>query len=130
MGKASDTIQQLLCENLLTLSRRPHQPFGNATRSIEHAVDVIADTLTYCKDHNYTYIEPREEAVDDWTDHVYECSKAQVLINEVDSWMTGINKNVKGKNVKSVVRYSGSAIEYRRRCKECKDKGYKDFILS
>ncbi|KAF7189150.1 2-oxo-Delta(3)-4,5,5-trimethylcyclopentenylacetyl-CoA monooxygenase [Pseudocercospora fuligena] len=102
----------------------PHQPFGNATRSIEHAVEVISDLLEYCRDHVYTYVEPEEEAVEAWTDHVVECSKAAVLVNEIDSWMTGINKNVKGKTVRSVVRYSGSAIEYRRRCRECKEKGY------
>lgn len=103
----------------------PHQPFGNATRSIEHAVEVITAMLAYCKEHNYTYVEPTEEAVEQWTDHVIECGKASVLINEVDSWMTGINKNVKGKTVRSVVRYSGSAIEYRRRCQECRETGYR-----
>ncbi|KAF2166419.1 hypothetical protein M409DRAFT_23059 [Zasmidium cellare ATCC 36951] len=108
----------------------PHQPFGNATRSIEHAVEVITNMLDYCEEHDYTYVEPTEEAVDEWTDHVIECGKASVLINEVDSWMTGINKNVKGKTVRSVVRYSGSAIEYRRRCQECKESGYKGLTFS
>ena len=49
--------------------------------------------------------------------------------NELRSWMTGINKNVKGKTVRSVVRYSGSAIEYRRRCRACKESGYDGFMF-
>lgn len=103
----------------------PHQPFGNATRSIEHVVGFVTDALQYCHDKGYTYFEATKEAADDWTDHVVECSKTGTLVNEVDSWMTGVNTNVKGKQVRSVARYSGSVIEYRRRTEECKQSGYK-----
>jgi cation diffusion facilitator CzcD-associated flavoprotein CzcO len=102
----------------------PHQPFGNAPRTIEHAVEVISDLLQHCKDNNYAYIEPTSEAVEAWTDHVVECSKG-ALSNEIDSWMTGVNKNVKGKTVRSVARYAGNAVEYRRRCAEVKAAGWK-----
>lgn len=107
----------------------PHQPFGNATRSIEHAVDVITELLQFCKEHNYTSVEPEEDAVEAWTEHVVECSKG-LLSNEVDSWMTGVNKNVKGKTVRSVARYSGSAIEFRRRCEECRASGWKGLAFA
>lgn len=107
----------------------PHQLFGNATRNIEHAVGVISDLLQYCKDNNITYVEPTEEAVKAWTEHVVECSKGS-LINEVDSWMTGVNKNVKGKLFRSVARYAGTAQEFRRRCQECKKLGYQGLILA
>lgn len=106
----------------------PHQPFGNATRSIEHAVKVIAEMLQYCRDQHYSYIEPTLQAAEEWTEHVAECSRG-ALINEVDSWMTGVNKNVKGKTVRTVARYSGSAIEYRRRCQQCKESGYEGFVF-
>lgn len=108
----------------------PHQPFGNATRSIEHVVGFVTDALQYCKDNGYSYVEATEEAADEWTDHVVECSKAGTLINEVDSWMTGVNTNVKGKQVRSVARYSGSVIEYRRRTEACKTAGYKGLVFA
>ncbi|KPI42610.1 2-oxo-Delta(3)-4,5,5-trimethylcyclopentenylacetyl-CoA monooxygenase [Cyphellophora attinorum] len=101
----------------------PHQPFGNATRSIEHAVDVVSDLLAHCKEKGITYVEPTQDAVDKWTKHVHEASGG-LLSNEVDSWMTGVNHNVKGKTVRSVARYSGSAVEFRRRCEEVKGKGW------
>lgn len=109
----------------------PHQPFGNATRSIEHAVHVIENLLQYCKGNNYTSVEPKQEAVDVWTEHVYECSKGG-LINEVDSRMTGVNKNVKSKTQRSddPARYTGSAIEYRRKCQECRTSGYKGLVFA
>lgn len=97
----------------------PHQIFGNGTRSIEHAVKVISDLLAYCKDNGHTYVEPSQKAVDEWTDHVLECSKG-ALANEVDSWTSGVNKNVQGKTKRSVVRYAGSAVEFRKRCADCR----------
>ena len=101
----------------------PHQPFGNATRSIEHAVEVISDLLQYCKDNSYTYVEPTEDAADGWTQHVVDCTQGS-LTNEVDSWMTGVNKNVQGKTVRIVARYAGSAIEFRKRCEQSKAAGW------
>lgn len=106
----------------------PHQPFGNATRSIEHAVDVVCDLLSHCKTNEYTFVEPTEEAASEWTEHVIECSKGS-LSNEVDSWMTGVNKNVNGKTMKSVARYAGSAVEFRRRCEACKANSWNGFIF-
>ncbi|KAF6826252.1 phenylacetone monooxygenase [Colletotrichum plurivorum] len=107
----------------------PHQPFGNATRNIEHAVQVIVDLLKFCREEGYTYAEATEEAADGWTEHVFECSKGS-LVNEVDSWMTGVNTNVKGKQVRSVVRYGGSAQEFQRRCREVREAGYQGLVLA
>ena len=102
----------------------PNQPFGNATRSIEHAVEVISDLLQYCKDNNYIYVEPTQDAVEQWTDHVI-ASAHGALSNEVDSWMTGVNSNVAGKQTRSVARYAGSAVEFRRMCEAAKSAGWK-----
>ncbi|KAJ5438046.1 uncharacterized protein N7458_009044 [Penicillium daleae] len=107
----------------------PHQPFGNAPRTIEHAVQVVSDLLQYCRDNDYSYVEPTPEAVEGWTEHVIECSKGH-LANEIDSWMTGVNKNIKGKTVRSVARYSGHAVEYRQKCAECKAAGWKGLVFA
>ena len=107
----------------------PHQPFGNATRSIEHAADVVVEMLATCEENGYTYVEPTEEAVESWTEHVASCSEG-ALLNEVDSWMTGVNKNVAGKTQRSVARYAGSAIEFRRRCQASRDAGWDGLMFA
>lgn len=104
----------------------PHQPFGNIPRSIEHAVQVVTQLLEFCKNENYTFVEATEEAADKWTEHVVECSKG-LLSNEIDSWMTGINTNVPGKGVRSVARYSGSAVDYRKRCQQSRAADWEGF---
>lgn len=110
------------------MSLGPHQAFGNIARSIEYAVDWTCDCLTYMQAHNITYIEPTEEGVKEWTDHVFEVGK-NLLSNEVDSWMTGVNKNLPGKEKRSVVRYSGSAPGYRKRCDKVAQDKYRAFLL-
>ena len=53
-----------------------------------------------------------------------------LLSNEVDSWMTGINRNVEGKQTRIVARYSGSAPAYRARCDDVAARGYSELALS
>ncbi|KAI0430316.1 putative flavoprotein [Xylaria sp. FL1042] len=103
----------------------PHQPFGNGTRSLENAVDVVCTMLQHIFDHEYTYAAPKVEAVQAWGEHVVECSQG-LLTNEIDSWMTGVNTNIKGKETRSVARYSGSVIGYRKRCSDAAQTGWKD----
>ncbi|KAJ5594704.1 Flavoprotein [Penicillium hispanicum] len=107
----------------------PHQPFGNIPRSIEHAVDVVVELLQFCKDNDYTYVEATKHAVDEWTTHVFACSEG-ALANEVDSWLTGVNRNVHGKSERTVARYTGSAVEYRKKCKDCRLGGWKGLAFA
>lgn len=107
----------------------PHQPFGNATRSIEHAVQVICELLQHCDDNHYTFVEPTQDAVEEWTEHVHNSAEG-ALSNEIDSWMTGVNRNVAGKTTRIVARYAGSAIDFRKRCEDCKAAGWKGLSFS
>jgi len=53
-----------------------------------------------------------------------------LLSNEIDSWMTGINRNVEGKTERIVARYSGSAPAYRERCDKVAAEGFRELSLS
>ena len=63
-----------------------------------------------------------------WTDHVKSLGEG-LLSNEVDSWMTGINRNVEGKQTRIIARYSGSAPAYRARCDAVAANGYRELVL-
>ena len=101
----------------------PHQPFGNVPRSIENAVETVMELLQSCEDNGRTYVEATPEACAQWTEHVHKCSEG-LLANEVDSWLTGVNTNIQGKSVRTVARYTGSAVDYRKRCKELQAQGW------
>ena len=106
----------------------PHQMFGNIPRSIEFAVNWVSELIKFCYEKDITYVEAREEKVQEWTEHVHECAKG-ILATEVDSWMTGVNKNVPGKQKRIVARYNGSAPGYRQRCEDVSGRGYEDLEL-
>lgn len=51
------------------------------------------------------------------------------LINEVDSWLTGVNKNVEGKTVRFPVRYTGPGPLYRSTVNDVADRNWEDLYL-
>jgi len=107
----------------------PHTALGNIPRSIEYNVEWVTGALAYMRDHALTRAECQPAGVKDWTEHVVALGES-LLSNEVDSWMTGINRNVAGKTVRTVARYSGSAPAYRARCDAVVADGYRELALA
>jgi cation diffusion facilitator CzcD-associated flavoprotein CzcO len=107
----------------------PHTALGNIPRSIEYSVDWVTGLMRFARDNELTRLEATPEGVRDWTDHVKSLGVG-LLSNEVDSWMTGINRNVEGKTTRIIARYSGSAPAYRERCDAVAAKGYDELALS
>jgi cation diffusion facilitator CzcD-associated flavoprotein CzcO len=107
----------------------PHTALGNIPRSIEYSVDWVTGLLRFAQDAGLTRCEATTAGVEAWTDHVKTLGVG-LLSNEVDSWMTGINRNVEGKERRIVARYSGSAPAYRARCDEVAARGYDELTLA
>jgi len=106
----------------------PHTALGNIPRSIEYSVDWVTGLMQFARDEKLTRLEATPKGVESWTEHV-KALGVGLLSNEVDSWMTGINRNVEGKNVRIIARYSGSAPAYRARCDEVAANGYSELRL-
>ena len=106
----------------------PHTALGNIPRSIEYNVDWVTRLIAFARENDLTRIEATAAGVTTWTDHV-KALGVGLLSNEVDSWMTGINRNVEGKQTRIVARYSGSAPAYRARCDEVAAKRYDELTL-
>ena len=107
----------------------PHTALGNIPRSIEYNVDWVTGLMRHARDHGLTRVEATDAGVASWTDHVKSLGVG-LLSNEVNSWMTGINSNVEGKQTRIIARYSGSAPAYRARCDEVAAKGYQELALA
>ncbi|HET9817508.1 MAG TPA: NAD(P)/FAD-dependent oxidoreductase [Xanthobacteraceae bacterium] len=106
----------------------PHTALGNIPRSIEYSVDWVTGLIQFATKNGLTRLEATPEGMKSWTDHVKALGEG-LLSNEVNSWMTGINTNVEGKQTRIVARYSGSAPAYRARCDEVAAKGYDELRL-
>jgi cation diffusion facilitator CzcD-associated flavoprotein CzcO len=106
----------------------PHTALGNIPRSIEYNVDWVTRLVAHAHERGLTRIEATAAGVQSWTDHVKSLGEG-LLSNEVDSWMTGINRNVEGKSERIIARYSGSAPAYRERCDRVAADGFRELSL-
>lgn len=112
----------------MTMVLGPHQMFGNIPRSIEYAVEWVTGFLRYCRDHGITCAETNSKKVAEWTEHVHTCAQG-LLANEVDSWMTGINRELGHKQKRIIARYQGPAPGYRQRAQDVADRNYCDLKM-
>jgi cation diffusion facilitator CzcD-associated flavoprotein CzcO len=107
----------------------PHTALGNIPRSIEYSVEWVTGLIGYMRERDLTRADPSPEAVAAWTAYVHEAGRG-LLSNEVNSWMTGINTNVEGKQTRIIARYSGSAPAYRKWCDGVAAGGYRELGLA
>ncbi len=106
----------------------PHCVFGNIPRSVEYSVEWVTDLIAHMNDRNLTRVEADPAAMEAWNRFVLEKSEG-LLTNEIDSWMTGINQNVEGKQTRIVARFAGSAPDYREHCDAVAAAGYRELML-
>jgi cation diffusion facilitator CzcD-associated flavoprotein CzcO len=107
----------------------PHAGLGNFPRAAEYSADWVTGLIRFARDRGLTRIEATAAGSIAWTNHVIEASEG-LLFAEVDSWMTGINRNVEGKQVRRIMRYSGGHPKFRERCEAVVADGYRELALA
>ena len=85
--------------------------------------------IRFAHERGLTRVEATATGADAWTEHVLETSEG-LLFTEVDSWMTGVNRNVEGKQVRRIMRYSGGHPAYREHCDAIAAEGYRTLALA
>ena len=88
----------------MLMAMGPHAGLGNYTRTAEYSVEWVTGLIQFATERGLTRIEATAEGVAEWTDYVLELGQGQ-LMNEIDSWMTGVNRNVEGKQKTRIMRY-------------------------
>jgi cation diffusion facilitator CzcD-associated flavoprotein CzcO len=115
--------------NMLTIVG-PHNASTrcNIPRCIEQNVEWIADLMRHVTKNGITRFETTRQAEAEWSKHVEELASG-LLYTLVDSWMTGVNTNVEGRNVRRILQYQGGAPQYREKCAEIAEAGYAEMNL-
>ncbi|HEU0216481.1 MAG TPA: NAD(P)/FAD-dependent oxidoreductase [Stellaceae bacterium] len=106
----------------------PHTARGNIPRAVEHGVECLAGLLEFMRANGHTRVETCPEQVEDWTRTVIKASEP-LLSSKIDSWQTGVNRNVEGRTVRRVLGYNGNGVHYRRKCDEVAAGGYQEFAF-
>ena len=113
----------------MLMAMGPHGGLSNYTRTAEYGVEWITDVIKFAVERDLTRIDATPSAVAEWTNHVDELGQG-LLMNEVGSWMTGVNRNVEGKQAPRIMRYSGGHPAYRAHCDAVAAEGYTNLAMS
>jgi cation diffusion facilitator CzcD-associated flavoprotein CzcO len=107
----------------------PHAGLGNFPRAAEYSVEWVTGLVRFAHERGLTRIEATAEGTVKWTEHVIAMGQG-LLANEVDSWMTGINRNLEGKQRRKIMRYSGGYPAYREHCDAVAADNYRALSLA
>ena len=113
----------------LLMAMGPHAGLGNYTRAAEYSVEWVTGLIQFATERGLTRIEATAAGVAEWTDHVLALGEGQ-LMNEIGSWMTGVNRNVEGKQKPRIMRFSGGHPAYREHCDAVAADGYRKLALA
>ncbi len=116
--------------NMLTIVG-PHNASTrcNIPRCIEQNVDWVTDLLQHVRDTGRTRFEATEAAEAEWSQHIEELADG-MLYTQINSWATGINTNVDGRDTRRILQYQGGAPAYRQRCDAVAQAGYAGMVLA
>jgi cation diffusion facilitator CzcD-associated flavoprotein CzcO len=95
----------------------------NIPRCIEQNVDWVTALLKHMRDKGLVYEDVLEQSEEEWTKHVLDVA-AMTLLGKTDSWFTGINKNIAGRDKRTPLMYVGGAPLYRQICDQVSQSGY------
>jgi cyclohexanone monooxygenase len=98
---------------------------ANVDIAIEQHVDWIADLIGYLDRTGARAIEPRQEAQDDWVEHVNAVA-AQTLYTTCDSWYLGANIPGKSRVFMPLLGFPA----YEAKCNEVAGNGYSGFAIA
>jgi cation diffusion facilitator CzcD-associated flavoprotein CzcO len=107
----------------------PHAGLGNFPRAAEYSVEWVTGLVRHAHERGVTRVEATAAGVADWTEHVLATGEG-LLMNEIDSWMTGVNRNVEGKQIRKIMRYSGGHPAFREHCDAVAADGYRKLALA
>ena len=106
----------------------PHAIQGNNPRNIEYKVEWITRVIKHMNEHGFTRAEVGKDAQESWHEYVVEQGK-DLLMRSVDSWMTGVNSNLDGRQKRIIAQYTGTMQTFRKRGEEVAAGGYRELNL-
>jgi len=109
----------------------PHSgaTFCNIPRCSALAVDWLSDMIAEAKNGGVQRIEPEIAAAESYSEY---CAKlmGKMLLGQTNSWFTGINKNIDGRDKREALLFVGGNPKFREYCDDVRENGYKGYIMT
>lgn len=103
--------------------------FCNIPRCSAVAVDWLSDMMLHAKKNGVERIEPELEAAEAFTAYA-EKLQSKLLLGQTNSWFTGINQNLEGRDKREVLLFVGGNPRFRAYCDDVRENDYKGYIMA
>lgn len=102
--------------------------FCNMPRCIEQNVEWVTEFITYLRENGHHRVEPTEEAMADWGEHVQKTGD-RMLFSKVNSWFMGVNSNIEGRQERRFLLYAAGFPTYKEKAAEVVASAYSGFSI-
>lgn len=103
--------------------------FCNMPRCAAAASDWLTEMLVHARSAGIQRIEPETSAAEGWTLYCHKLM-GKMLLGQTDSWFTGINPNIAGRDKREVLLYVGGNPRFKAYCEDVRKHDYKGYIMS
>lgn len=111
----------------LFMTTGPNGPsaLANIVRINENDVDFIARAITYMDENGLANMEPTQESVDSWMEHIQQMA-GRTLLSKAKTWYVGAN--VEGKS-QGLTMFTGGFAKYVEACKAAAKEDFAAFTF-
>lgn len=106
----------------------PLSALGNIPRALDFNAEWLTALVAKMQASGQRTVEPRQAAEDAWVQFSRELFEDS-LGGKVDSWYTGVNKNLDNRQDRVLVHYKGGVPIYRERSRKEAEAGYPNLVF-
>lgn len=103
--------------------------FCNIPRCSALAVDWLSDMMIHAQEKGVERIEPEVEAAESFTAYAHKLQN-KLLLGQTNSWFTGVNQNLEGRDKREVLLFVGGNPRYQKYCEDVRENDYKGYVMS
>jgi len=103
--------------------------FCNIPRCSAVAVDWLSDMMIHAKKNGIERIEPELEAAEAFTAYAAKL-QSKLLLGQTNSWFTGVNQNLEGRDKREVLLFVGGNPRFRAYCDDVRENDYKGYVMT
>jgi cyclohexanone monooxygenase len=103
--------------------------FCNMPRCSATSIDWLSEMMIHAKKNGVERIEPERAAAEAFTAYA-EKLQSKLLLGQTNSWFTGVNENIEGRDKRQVLLFVGGNPRFRAYCDDVRENDYKGYVMT